>query len=260
MHPHTSSDVDQLQTDVMRFMAIIAFCLMAVLALVKQAEVTAPLPSPASSPTPAATPAPADLTMDPTPPTPRLDREPVAQMAPSAVPQPAEAATDLPSTVILAARTATRPDPRPRPNPVDRPSPASRAVEADTPSPAKVAQPATPEGLSLRFESDQDFMRLLARGDMRLFGWDPARAADPTAAYVLDRDFRFVAATPPARLHELLPATIPGSITRIAPDVPLTWGVALPRRTEAEVNALATRHDAGELVINRYGEVRHERR
>ncbi len=260
---HASHD-EQLQTDVMRFMAIIAFCLMAVLALVKA--------SPSSL-------------------TPVSVQEPVSESAaeqaiPADIPEPVVVVEPVPEQAIKPLEEVLE-------EPIEvsveevREAPIEELIEEPTETPAieppmsvvapesSMADPIPAEeiiqeaeadeaGLSLRFASDKDFLRLLARGSMSLFAFE--RGATGTRVYELDSNYAFRSVKhPPRQVYEVMSETIPGLITsrtRLEPaGVSLahtTWGVTFPRATEEAIVANVERHASGTLIINRYGEVRHE--
>lgn len=194
---------ESLQADVMRFMAIIAFCLIAILALVRSVE-------------------------------PEADSEPAVAEVPSVEPAAPQPAKPAPAEPAAAERTAAAP------------------AEPVQPEPAPAREQ---EGLSLRFASDRDFLRLVSRGDIRVFAFNDAEVLS------LDADFRFQPAAAPGRIHELLAATIPDLVigalpARAAADA-YSWGIAMPDRLARQIRGYVEDGATGELVINRFGEVRH---
>jgi hypothetical protein len=172
------SESESLQADVMRFMAIIAFCLIAILGLARQAE-----------------------------------RE--------------------------TATAAPEPSPRVEPEPV----PPSAAAEE--------------EGLSLRFASEGDFLRLVSRGTVEVFAF---READVLA---LDPSLRLLESRAPGRVHEVLPETVPDLVLAQLREAradasAFRWAVRLPPRIEGRIREHLAADARGALVIDRLGEVRHE--
>ena len=129
--PATSIDSETLQADVMRFMAIIAFCLIAILALVRNIE---------ESPQPVA--AVQEPVAEPVPPTPA---PPATPTQPAAEPVSATVARTvvMEETPIPPVETARLPPP--------------------TPAPDDEAEP-----LSLSFASEAVFLSLIREGDVRL--------------------------------------------------------------------------------------------
>ncbi|MEM7220629.1 MAG: hypothetical protein AAF515_19865 [Pseudomonadota bacterium] len=324
--PQRALDHDGLQADVMRFMAIIAFCLVAILALVRNVEAPPGEPiamrpppvempvanvgraEPEAEPPPTADSSPAETV------TPVATAPPEAAVASTPVTTP-DAEPSLPASQAVSnderrrlaralsaaqvrsaerqrthqaqrqrdavarreAQRASRPSAEPvvgSAQPVARPiEPAS--VAQTEPAPVVQTQssevpledtgetePTSPaeEGLSLRFASEHDFLRLLSSGQVELFLFDgPADAS----AFKLGRGFDFAPARPPGQLYELLPATIPAAISgsaarRIGSFESYKWGVRMPSHVEAEIRRLVGIARTGSLLIDRHGQVRHE--
>lgn len=224
---------ESLQADVMRFMAIIAFCLIAILALVRGAQPPQPVPLPEpvqkSEPEqkPVQKPEPAVSEPDAAPPA-------SAAPAPQDVPRPIE------MTEAPAGKAAAEPIP-----PVE---PPASTMPAPSPQPAQ-------QGLSLRFASDQDFLRLVTRGEVRVFAFGGGEVLELIPGAGLS------AAHAPARLHELEPDTVPAAMRRTLqqsrqPDG-WRWGVMLPARIQQRLEQYLQQGATGALVIDRFGEVRH---
>ncbi|MFP6815810.1 MAG: hypothetical protein VB949_09115 [Pseudomonadales bacterium] len=197
---HYTNDNDSLQTDVMRFMAIIGFCLMAVLAVVRNVEPTV---------------------------------SPVA-----AEPKPAmDDAIPVPETVEPEQIAAQPP------------------LQSE-PQPDSQQTPQAERGLSLRFATDRDFLRLVTKGEIHVYAYKAHTVLG------LDRNFDFLSAEPPGRVYELLPETIPSLIfaalgRATSQSNSYTWGVRMPRKLEGKIRHFVERGVHGELVIDRYGEVHH---
>lgn len=213
---------ESLQADVMRFMAIIAFCLIAILALVRSAE-------------------------------PAAEREPAAAETPQ--PGPASAAELAPAAAQRSPMEPAAPKPV-EPSPEQQAPARTASAEPAQPDPVPPPAPQTgQEGLSLRFASDRDFLRLVSRGDIRVFAFNDAEVLS------LNGDFRFQPATSPGRVHELLAETIPelvvGALRRHAAPDSYNWGIAMPDRLARQIRGYVEDGATGELVINRFGEVRH---
>ncbi|MDZ7668170.1 MAG: hypothetical protein U5Q16_01680 [Gammaproteobacteria bacterium] len=215
---------ESLQADVMRFMAIIAFCLIAILALVRGVE-------------------------------PPADSKSAAVASPQPQPQPASAAEAAPAAAEKPPVEPADPqpvEPSPQQQAAARPVPAEPAEPEPVPTPPSQTEK---EGLSLRFASDRDFLRLVSRGDIRVFAFNEAEVLS------LDGDFRFQPATSPGRVHELLAETIPelvvGALRRHAAPEAYNWGIAMPDRLARQIRGYVDGGATGELVINRFGEVRH---
>jgi hypothetical protein len=261
----------------MRFVAILALCLVAISTLVDD------LPPPA--------PAPDDVGPLPVAPDPALgdtetpDFETMVPASPASPPASAAARVGDAEPIIDPRRfiVADR-QPAPVAPPVrERPAPRSGGLVANAPRPpavppraapaAPAAPPATappPEknpprtadarGFTLRFASDAALLRLVAGGAAQLFvfagdealrlGLEPsgpafAPAVGPSQFHAVD------ATTVPALLREALAARglDPGAVV---------WGVTLPAATRASLDEMIRAHDGGELVIDQRGRVRLE--
>ena len=261
---HSQVDEASLQTDVMRFMAIVAFCLIAILAMVRNVE------SPVAEVEPEATAArepdvpetPAELM-----PLPRLP-------APEPLPQPPQEIAEPEERVFVFRPALPEPEEQPVPPvsepevlPPPAPAPASTPqVTAAAPrdekavpqaeAPAIPAEPAQQEeGLTLRFASEADFLRLVARGKVAVYAFDETRFLS------LAPDYRFAPVTPPQQVYELDPGTIPrqmrSALTRVDGPVPTKGAVGLPPRVQRQIRELVDNVHSGELLINRFEEVRH---
>ncbi|MEZ5557588.1 MAG: hypothetical protein R3E86_03475 [Pseudomonadales bacterium] len=247
-----AADGESLQTDVMRFMAIIAFCLIAILALVRNVAAPAPLTDASSAPIPVtAQAAAAAATGHPAsqpPAEPEISRQPTAQAAPapdrSLEPLP-QLPAPSPATPTTARRSAS-----------SAPAATSAPAAKSAPQPAEPAAEGSQQGLSLRFASDSDFLRLVSKGDIQVF------AFRPSDVLMLDRDLRFGSAPPPGRVYELESDTIPALINQALRSASTeagsyTWGISLPARLERRIRQYVQQGATGELIINRFGEVLH---
>lgn len=154
--------------------------------------------------------------------------------------------------------------PEPERIPEERPLATAGSIEAPpapvhearaTPPPTTSPAPAAEQGLSLRFASDQDFLRLVNRGEIQVFAFRDGEVLSVSA------DFRFEKAPAPGRLHELLPETIPhlmaAALDGATNGGAYRWGVAIPPRMARQIQAHLDRGATGELIIDRFGEVRH---
>ncbi len=272
-HRHYSED-DSLQADVMRFMAIVAFCLIAILAMVRQ---TAPPVQPQSQAEPESLTSPvvaeiaphtelvqvSETVLEPDPsieaePTPVAPVEPQTDSTPPApdssvgvIPEPAPTALEDTPTELSNALIAVD-TPAEVTQPTATPAVNSEQVEQQAASTAQTVEDA---GLTLRFASERDFLRLVSRGKVNVFAYDKNQFLS------LDRSHQFHTATPPQQVYELDPSTIPASMRRALPDrahaKQLTWAVGLPRKVQQQIQQHIARVDSGELHINRYEEVRH---
>ncbi|MEE4360995.1 MAG: hypothetical protein V2I63_05655 [Pseudomonadales bacterium] len=259
------SESDSLQADVMRFMAIIAFCLIAILGLAREAEQDAEAVT-----EPRAVPRPMtaedsetgarerrDQVVDAAPPD-----EPSSEAELRAVSAPAPS-VDL-ANEIVEPRSAPAAGVQPRGIRRDAVTDAQRppaAVADPAPEPPSSTAPETArddrDGLTLRFASDSDFLRLIARGELEVYaflGTDRLR---------LDPGFRFVDAPAPGEVYEVLATTVPaqvsGALQAQRPDAAeARWAIRMPDRIAGRIRAFVDAQVRGALVIDRYGVVRHE--
>lgn len=224
---------EALQADVMRFLAIVAFCLIAILALVRNA---APAPDPTAPVTAA----------------------PVT--APPVAPPVSEPEIVMPEPAPVPAPAAVTQSPLPVPQePVAEPAAAPDGSEAPAPEVAEAAEAVSAEpadaGLSLRFASDRDFLRLVNRGTISLFAFNGREVLR------LGTDLRFQSVAAPGQVHELMPRTIPATLDSVLAGgrnvADYRWGVVLPERLTRAIRRYLDDGAVGELVIDRFGEVRH---
>ena len=226
--------MEHLETDVMRFMAILAFCLVAIFALVQSvpeqvAKVPKRVPDTVSS-------------------VPQRPAEPDPAPVPQPVPRPEPAAQPQP--------VAATPEPRPEPPPLPQPAPAP------PPKPAPAASPAEPQpGFSLRFDSDAALVGLVERGEVALYAF----AREQVWRFmIVDGRPAFRSADTPGQIHEMAPDTVPGPVldalrrSVVLPGGGLRWGVTLPPPTAAALGRVLATNDGGELVIDADGFLRLE--
>lgn len=129
----------------------------------------------------------------------------------------------------------------------------ARAVvdESTEPSPRS-----TKRGLSLRFESDAALLRMVGRGEAGVF------VLAGREVFELDTrsGIEFRPAPAPARMHVITPDTVP-ALLRAEYDGPtaVTWGVTLPSATLEAMRPYLERGEQGMLVITAGGAVRLEK-
>lgn len=224
-----------LQTDVMRFMAILSLCLVAIFALVQSIPLA---PAPPMPPAPPAA-QPAEPPAEPPPP------EPLAMPAATPAPPPPAAATP-----------PKRPAPMPLPDPPSA-SPAPAAVP-----PAASPSPPAEEGFTLAFESDRALTRLVERHTVGLYALLDGRALR------LSSDggrLSFWSASQPTSFHEMDPSTVPedvrAALGRAAAPAAgtLKWAVTLPAAMARDLETYLREHTGGRLVIGADGRLRLER-
>ena len=267
----------ELQADVMRFVAILALCLVAISTIVEQAasgdtpaaEISEPVPAP-FDPVPVTTP------VSPTPPQTSSTRVADAGVVTLPIPRPAparaprqkapETQAPRPEPVPAPPPPAVVPKPMPRATPVTepvsepKPEPESIAEPTPEPTPDSAPEP-TPEqrGFTLRFDSDAAMLRMVSRGEAGVFLIDGRRAWQLGFG---DVGAQFAEAPPPSRFHAIAAGTVPRLLRDAAtrsPGVPqAVWGVTLPDHTSRDLAALLRTHDHGELIIDSRGRVRRE--
>ncbi len=216
--------VADLQTDVMRFMAILALCLVAIFALVQSIPL---LPTPVEPPNVQA-------------------ETPQRVAAPEIIEQaPAPVKIEKPPVI-------TRPAP-PKPTQLEpvRPEPAQ---------PEPVPPPA-PQGFTLRFETDLALTRLVARNEVGLYAITPDKALRMN---VNRAQLGFWAASVPNEFHEMDETTVPDEVLsalRRASSVKssdVKWGVTLPAKMRQQLNGFLGEFEGGSLVIGADGTLRRE--
>ncbi|MGB5622675.1 MAG: hypothetical protein WBN65_09300 [Gammaproteobacteria bacterium] len=268
----------ELQADVMRFVAILALCLVAISTMVEQASSqdtpAAGIAEPVSVPSdPVSVTTPVSPTPPPTSSTRVADAGvvtlPVPQSAPAPVPRQKKPATQPPRPETLAAAPpspAVVPKPMPRATPVTEPAPEPQPEPESNAEPTPVAEAdptpgPTPEerGFTLRFDSDAAMLRMVSRGEAGVFLIDGARAWRLGFG---DLGAQFAEAPPPSRFHAIAAGTVPRLLRDAATRSPgireAVWGVTLPNHTSRDLAALLRAHDHGELIIDRRGRVRME--
>ena len=275
------NDGETLQADVMRFMAIIGFCLVAILALVRNVEpVTAPSPPEklkaeiekadiakvdiAKADIVKADAEKPDIEIDVTMTTPVDEPTPLSNWRdPIEKPQPLPVVRATPRPIEKLVRSPT-PEMLP---PVEKETKAPSRSFAEPPAidtppraddvPAVAAsETSEEEGLTLRFASDGDFLRLIAKGGIKVYAY---RQSDVLS---LNDSYRFLESRAPGQVYELLRESIPSLIVdalrRERSEIgTFTWGIALPNRISGQIDQHLKSVKNGQLIINRYGDVRH---
>lgn len=213
--------VADLQTDVMRFMAILAICLVAIFALVQ----SIPLDTVPAEPTA----------------TPQAESEPVPTPVPDPVPEP------IPEPVA-----------EPIPELVAEPIPA--AVEARTPA-APTQVPTPREGFTLQFETDLALTRLTARNEVALYAIGREKSLRMSVnrgrlsfwpASTPNQFFEMETSTVPDDVVQAYLRTAPGNTDEVQ------WGVTLPPSLQEKLNGFLESADGGALLISADGRLRLE--
>lgn len=230
-----------LQTDVMRFMAILSLCLVAIFALVQSLPME---PQPLAEPVP-----------DSSPPVTTDNVEP-----------PPSPAAPAPKPEALARPAVAPPrklPPAPAYSPIDEPTaPPSplASTKAPMPTPEAASAPAgldppQQEGFVLRFESDSALFELVEDGIVDLF----AMRADETRRLSFRQGSpTFWPASQPRQFHEMDESTVPTAIVAALRGTrgEIQWGVTLPNDMRAELGRYLREHRGGTLIIERGGALR----
>lgn len=248
-----ASDADaggaaDLQTDIMRFMAILSMCLLAIFALVQSIPL-APIEEISKPAEPAVVAKPDTAT--------ETVQAPVATPVVE-LPQPER-------PVVLA-----RPKPVPKVAPTRQPvvteipqAVVEQAAVAQTPPPdesATVADPSQEVGFTLRFASDAALMRAVAAQHVGLYAIEQGRARRMT---VSESRISFWDASTPNAFHEMEAGTVPQPVIEAlgrsgAETSGVSWGVTLPGKMKTQLDTLLHAHRGGSLIISADGDIHWE--
>ncbi|MFW2403695.1 MAG: hypothetical protein ACN4GT_02935 [Gammaproteobacteria bacterium] len=224
-----------LQTDIMRFMAILALCLVAIFALVQSIPLTPTVPD--------------EVPSEPEPETMAAQPPPEAAPARSVkIPQPvSEPRRAVPAKPFSAVEPAPA-----------RTQPKASAPESESPQ----AEPEPDEGFTLRFSSDHALTRLVARSEVDLY----AMAADDAVRMTVSGNrYSFWPASTPNQYHEMDESTVPAAVVAAlrrsglgidGDDV--RWGVTLPANMRRQLDTYLSGNAGGEIVIESDGNLRLE--
>jgi len=254
-----SADLDiggaaDLQTDIMRFMAILSLCLVAIFALVQSIPLT-PIESVSVEEVPVV-PTPEPVAVAAPPPDPVIDPPPATQPEPEAPP--------VEKAVVL-----TRPKWQPKYVPVEKPPVEKPAVEkpaaaadpiVEVPPPPPPPSEPREEGFILRFASDTALMRAVASQQVGLYAIESGRAQRMT---VSESRVSFWDASTPNTFHEMKTNTVPTAVLDALSRTGSTagevsWGVTLPGKMTMQLDELMQAHRGGSLIINAGGEIHWE--
>ncbi len=240
-----------LQTDIMRFMAILALCLVAIFALVQSIPL-APAPQIVEQPV---SEVPAEPIVEPA-----IAQAPIVEETIEPVPVSEPAPEPEEQVVLTRPRWVSTFQPRTETE-LTRPEPVARPVAAAAP-PAPAPEPIAPapeapeqEGFTLRFESDIALTRLVASGQVGFYAIESGRARRMS---VSDSRISFWDASTPGSFHEMEASTVPrpvvDALARAGADASgVDWGVTLPGRLSTQLQTLMREHSGGALVIRGSG-------
>lgn len=232
-----------LQTDVMRFMAILSLCLVAIFALVQSIPLT-PVEPPAEPDAETETPA----LVEPT----SLENPPAPERV---IVTTKEQQTKVAETPVVL----TRPEWVPKFKPAQpQQAPETAAAVASPPSPP----PPVPEkdGFVLRFASDAALTRAVAARHVGFYAIHDGRAQRMT---VSESRISFWDASTPSAFHEMEATTVPrpviDALARTGTAVgDVDWGVTLPGKMKVQLDSLMQEHRGGSLVIGAAGDIHWE--
>ncbi len=226
-----------LQTDIMRFMAILSLCLVAIFALVQSIPL-APVETP---------PAPAVASV--------LENDIAPESAPAAV---APTAEPEPARAVVLTRPQWVPQyPTAKEAPVaSKPAPASPEPVAET----VVTPEPDQEVFTLRFASDSALTRAVAAHHVGLYAMTAGTAKRMT---VSESRISFWDASTPNAFHEMEATTVPSpvvdALARAGVDTEsVNWGVTLPGKMTRQVENLMHEHSGGSLIIAATGDIHWE--
>ena len=224
-----SGGAADLQTDIMRFMAILGLCLVAIFSLVQS------LPN-------------------------EVQVQEVQTVA-EPVPEPLPLPVAVPVAVPVQNITLTRPKSVSTFTPAKAAKP-ERVIESRPPLTEPAVNAVEEEGFTLRFASDHALTRLVAMGRIGFYAINDNRAQRMT---VSDSRISFWDASTPNSFHEMDAATVPRAVLNAlartgANAGAANWGVTLPLNLSAQLESLMQQHTGGALVIQADGQMQLEPR
>ncbi len=234
-----------LQTDVMRFMAIISLCLVAIFALVQSIPLTPIAEEPvAQKPVETITVAQPPTTESPLEEAMETEVTPVDEVT---------LTRPVPTKIVrLAQQVALQ-----HPQPVRASAHEVKAAPQTTAPEAPVAttQP-TEDGFTLRFETDAVLTRLVARQVIGLY----AITSEEALRMSIDgEEISFWPASTPQQFHEMDRSTVPAGVLasyQVAHSMSdVKWGVTLPANMSSELNNYLSNETGGSLVIAGNGRI-----
>ncbi len=220
--------IAELQTDVMRFMAILSLCLMAIFALVQSIPLA---PS-------------AD------------ERSAIRQASESEIVETPVEQPPSPKPAVTPEREIelTRPQLQQLPPP---PAQAIASVDA-VPVEADPSQ----QGFTLRFDDDIALTRLVARNEVGLYAIFPKKSLRMN---INRGEMSFWPASVPNEFHEMEASTVPNAVIDALQRSNghraqgLQWGVTIPPGTARQLDRYLREASGGALIIDADGDLRLER-
>lgn len=249
-----------LQTDIMRFMAILSLCLVAIFALVQSIPLAPIEPEP--------------VPIESSPPATEPEAVPIESSLPAAEPEPAPIESSLPATEPEKPVVLTRPKWVPKYQPATPQPAASTLAPAASGAPASEPAPREPEpieseaapaetgqeGFTLRFASDTALTRAVAAHHVGLYAISAGTAKRMT---VSESRISFWDASTPNAFHEMEASTVPTPVVQAlaragTETTTVNWGVTLPGKMARQVETLMREHNGGSLIIAASGDIHWE--
>ncbi len=241
----------ELQTDVMRFLAILSLCLVAIFALVQTIPV-----APRSVEPPRTTELPHAATM--------LQKPAAArQLPPASQSKAAESASPIVAPALVSKPVDKTIESVPVSVPDSAPADAEPIQQTSAKPESAIATPTKPQqdGFTLQFENNDALTRLISRDEVGFF----AISADKSMRLKIDRGrMDFWPSSTPGQYHEMDRATVPVEVKTalLRSGAEFTgdqlWGVTLPPRTAAQLKQFLADSSGGTLVIGGNGDLRLE--
>ena len=220
--------VADLQTDVMRFMAILALCLVAIFALVQSIPLAPSIVEPEPAPAP----------------------EPRPQHVEH--PQPAQVVEPMQEIVLTRSQPQRQLEP---------PRQEQQTQKAQQAKPQPVETEPVVEGFTLRFEDELALTRLVARDEVGLY----AIQLDRSFRMSINRgEMSFWPASTPNQFHEMDATTVPPAVLEAfvrrdgSTAQTLQWGVTIPAATSRQLEQHLREAAGGALIIDARGDLRLE--
>lgn len=235
-----------LQTDVMRFMAILSLCLVAIFALVQSIPMTPAKTVPAPSVPAVVQEQAAEPNVDPVP-------EPVAT-------PPGEIRLTRPAPVMAAVKDETVVVQRPRSRPLSQSAPKQSVPEDLPPAPPVESKPVQ-KGFTLRFETDLALTRLVEQDAVGLY---VITAGKSVRMSIDTNEMSFWPASLPGQFHEMDESTVPEQVIAAyrrnhnQQSANSKWGVTLPGPLSQQLNQFLATGEGGSLIISSSGDLRLE--
>ncbi len=230
-----------LQTDVMRFMAILSLCLVAIFALVQSIPLTPATEEP--SPVDAAA---NDPQTDSTPLQDAVHVEPVDEPVTAA-----DLTRPTPRRVTTAKEHVVLQRPKPAPVRQANPIPADETHQF----PVVEAEPGE-EGFTLRFETDAALTRLVDRQVVGVYAMTPEKSLRMN---IEGDEISFWPSSVPGKFHEMDQSTVPDEVLaayrRGNQPTGVKWGVTLPANMSRKLDNYLSSASGGSLIIAANGEI-----